>query len=278
MPEDPKALYRRCVANDGLENVENAYKDAREVHRLDPNNKAIQPYLTKLHKAFSEKLTLMSQTSNKVKNMFEIVFDPNQDLDRRQKGADNLVVLAREASGADVLFKEGVVPNIVRLMKVEKNPKIRLSIIRCIGELCKKTKEICKEVLKSCGIPFFLDILNTKDEETVTASSYVIQIILDTMSDAAIMKKVKELKKNPRAMSSADRKWCMEEEKKRFEMIKGIIIRLVFLLFFTLLRLRREQRVGRHLQSHHFQRYLQNDEWRGQRCFDRAHNEKLQVR
>ena len=75
-------------------------------------------------------MALMSQTSSKVKNMFEIVFDPKQDTERREKGADNLVVLARERAGAEALFKEGVVPKIASLMKVEKNKKIKLSIIR----------------------------------------------------------------------------------------------------------------------------------------------------
>ncbi len=58
VPDDPKALYRRCQAHEALDNVELAYKDAREVHKLDPNNKAIQPYLERLHKAVSEKVHL----------------------------------------------------------------------------------------------------------------------------------------------------------------------------------------------------------------------------
>ena len=59
-------------------------------------------------------------------------------------------------------------------MKVEKDPTIRLSIIRCIGELSKKNEERAKEVLKQCGIPFFMDILSTHDMNTVNASSYII--------------------------------------------------------------------------------------------------------
>jgi hypothetical protein len=62
--------------------------------------------------------------------MFEIVFDPSQEQDKREKGADNLIVLAREKSGAEALFKEGAVPKIAKLMKMEKNAKIRLSCIR----------------------------------------------------------------------------------------------------------------------------------------------------
>ena len=62
--------------------------------------------------------------------MFDIVFDASNSLDKRTKGADNLVYLAREKSGAEVLLKEGVVQKIATLMKVEKNKAIRLSIIR----------------------------------------------------------------------------------------------------------------------------------------------------
>ena len=41
------------------------------------------------------KLEDLSKTSTKVKNMFEIVFDPTKEKDKREKAADNLVVLAR---------------------------------------------------------------------------------------------------------------------------------------------------------------------------------------
>lgn len=178
VPNDPKTLFRRCQAHEALNQVDSAYKDAREVHRVDPKNPAIEPVLVRLHKAVSLKLNELSQTSNKVKNMFEIVFDVTKEVDKREKAADNLVVIARERSGADMLASEGAVPQIARLMKVEKHIPIRLSLIRCIGEMCKKTQDIAKSVLKECGIPFFLDILNSDNEEVVNASSYIIQVNL----------------------------------------------------------------------------------------------------
>lgn len=48
-PNDPKALFRRCQAYEALEKFEEAYKDARQVHNLDKNNKAIAPVLKRLH-------------------------------------------------------------------------------------------------------------------------------------------------------------------------------------------------------------------------------------
>jgi len=57
-PNDPKALFRRCQAYEALGKVDSAYQDARECHRVDPNNAALQPVLVRLHKAVSEKVSL----------------------------------------------------------------------------------------------------------------------------------------------------------------------------------------------------------------------------
>lgn len=100
------------------------------MHRVDPKNKAIEPVLVRLHKAMSAKLEDMNRVGSKAKSMFEIVFDPSKDKESREKGADNLVYLAKDRAGAEVLHKEGVVPKIGSLMKMEKNPAIRLSLIR----------------------------------------------------------------------------------------------------------------------------------------------------
>jgi len=220
VPNDPKTLFRRCQAHEALNQVDSAYKDAREVHRVDPKNAAIEPVLVRLHKAVSLKLNDLSQTSTKVKNMFEIVFDPAKDKEKREKAADNLVVLGRERNGADLLFKEGAILQIARLMKVEKNVTIRLSLIRCIGELAKKSIEIAQGVLKDCGIPFFMDILNSNNVEVVNASSYIIQCILNTFSHNDIQLAINEKRKKGRNMTSSDRKWCNAEEKRRQELIK----------------------------------------------------------
>ena len=163
----------------------------------------------------------MSKTSTKVKTMFEIVFDLEKDKEKREQAASNLVVLARERAGSELLFKEGVVPQIARLMKVEKNYAIRLSMIRTIGSLCGKNEERAKAVLNACGIPFFLDILSSTNKEMVTASSYIIQVILEAIGHADIQKAIKEKKKDARKMSADDRKWCRSEEARRAELIKA---------------------------------------------------------
>ena len=57
-PNDPKALFRRCQAYEALEKFEEAYKDARQVHNLDANNKAITPILKRLHNIVQERVLI----------------------------------------------------------------------------------------------------------------------------------------------------------------------------------------------------------------------------
>jgi hypothetical protein len=47
-------------------------------------------------------------------------------------------------------------------MKVEQNPKIRLSLVRVLGNLAKKCGKRAKQIVADAGVPFFLNALNTK--------------------------------------------------------------------------------------------------------------------
>jgi len=219
-PNDPKALFRRCQAYEGLNKIDSAYADAKEVHNLDPKNKALEPVLMRLHKAVQAKMGELAQTSTKVKNMFDIVFTLEGDEEKREKGADNLIVLSREKAGAELLFKEGVVPKISRLLKVEKNNKIRLSCIRVFGELAKKDTDRAKSILQEAGVPFFLEALNTKNDETINAASYAIQCLLESISRYDLIKRWKEKKKDIKRMSNEDRKQSRKDEALRDEIMK----------------------------------------------------------
>ncbi|XP_034231259.1 protein unc-45 homolog B [Thrips palmi] len=182
VPNDPKSLFRRCQALEALERLEEAYKDARQVHAVDPGNKAIQPILARLHGIVQERLKFMSQTTNKVAKMFEIAFDMSAEKEKREQALNNMVVLARENSGSDVMFKEGVITKIAALLKTEKNEEMFLGSVRIIGELCKDNLERTKSILHQLGVPWFLDILNCQSENQVNASQYCLQTILNTLS------------------------------------------------------------------------------------------------
>ena len=55
-PNDPKALYRRCLAYENLEKVEEAYKDAAMLMKVDPKNTSVAPVLARLTPVIREKV------------------------------------------------------------------------------------------------------------------------------------------------------------------------------------------------------------------------------
>ncbi len=56
IPNDPKSLFRRCQAYEQLGNVEEAYRDAMLLLKVDPRNTAIQPVLGRLNPAIQDKV------------------------------------------------------------------------------------------------------------------------------------------------------------------------------------------------------------------------------
>ena len=218
-PQDPKALYRRCQAYEALQKPDLAYADAKAVHNCDPGNKAVQPFLHRLHAQVQAQINEMASTKNKVTKMMELVFNAESEKDKRETAADNMITLAREKVGAELLFKEGVIGKIVRLMKVEKNPKIRLSLVRVFGDLGKSDMERARSIVREAGVPFFLDALNSDKEDTVNAVSYVVQAILDSLSRVDLFKKWDDRMKNSkdRRLGLTDRKQKRADELEREE-------------------------------------------------------------
>lgn len=181
-PNDPKALFRRCQALESLKRYEEAYRDASQIFKDDPSNKVIQPVLSRLHTIVQERLRQNSKTSNKLESMMKIVFDITETSEKRETAMNNLLVLARENSGAELMVKSTVVQQIKKLIKVDKNKELIRTGIRVIGELCKHSEQRTKAVLKDAGIPWFLEILDSNDKDQVNAAEHCIQTILNAFS------------------------------------------------------------------------------------------------
>ncbi|XP_018318631.1 protein unc-45 homolog B [Agrilus planipennis] len=182
IPTDPKTLFRRSQALENLGRFEEAYRDAREALNQEPNNKAIQPTLERLFKIVQERARENAQTVTKVESMSKIAFDICADKEKRETAMSNLLVLARERIGSEMIIKAGVIQKIKQLLKVEKNRDIYLNGIRIIGELCRHSAEQTKTVLKDVGLPWFLEILDSSDEKQVNAAQYCMQIVLNSFS------------------------------------------------------------------------------------------------
>ncbi|KAL7631535.1 UNVERIFIED_CONTAM: hypothetical protein RMT77_018159 [Armadillidium vulgare] len=186
-PNDPKALYRRAQAYEKQELFEKAYADARAVQNADPKNKEVQVMLSHLHAIVQDKLEKNTQLSGKVKQMFEILFDSTGEREKRETAANNLVALSKERAGSEMLLKEGILGRIVQLFKSEKNPEIRISCARTLSEFAKDEKK-AKRVLRDCGLPWLVDLMNSTNESLVTATQYTFQVMLCTLSGMDIKK------------------------------------------------------------------------------------------
>ncbi|KAF2897166.1 hypothetical protein ILUMI_09010 [Ignelater luminosus] len=182
IPTDPKALFRRSQALESLERFEEAYRDAREVLKVDPSNKFIQPVLERLHKIVQERATRNAQITTKVESMNKVAFDLTVDKEKREAAINNLFVLARDKVGGEMILKAGVLHKIKQLLKVEKNHNIYVSAIRLIAELCKNSVENTKVVLKDVGLPWFLEIIDSNDQNQVNAAEVCMQTILNAFS------------------------------------------------------------------------------------------------
>ncbi|KAK0176381.1 hypothetical protein PV328_000524 [Microctonus aethiopoides] len=182
-PNDPKALFRRCQAFEALEKYEEAYRDARFVINADPTNKAVKPILSRLFEIVQERHKQNSRVTAKVSQMLEMAFNMNTNEEKREMAMNNLLVLSRENSGAEIMFKEGIILNILKLLKVEKNnDEIIIAAIRIIAELCKNNAERTSTIIREIGLPWFLEILNSNNKQRVTAAQHCMQVVLNSYS------------------------------------------------------------------------------------------------
>ncbi|XP_077298366.1 unc-45 myosin chaperone [Arctopsyche grandis] len=184
-PEDPKSLFRRAQALESLERYEEAYRDARAVLNAEPANAAnaaVQPLLARLFRLVQERASRNAQTENRVEQMFAIAFDPGAERDKRETAASNLLVLAKQAAGAHIMFEKGVVRHIRRLLKLEKSAAVALSCIRIVAQLCEKSVERVRGVIEACGIPWFLELIDSDEEQRVAAAQYCMQCVLNAFS------------------------------------------------------------------------------------------------
>lgn len=181
-PNDQKALFRRVQALEALERYEEAYRDARTIWNNDPSFKPIQSHLERLHKVVQDRVSLNAQTATKVKKMFEMAFDIGTEKSKRESAMSNLVVLAREQAGADIMFKENIATRIHKLFKVEKSDDILISAIRVINDICSKSLHYTKQIITELGVPWFLQILDSKNPDRVMAAQHCLQTILNSFS------------------------------------------------------------------------------------------------
>lgn len=181
--DDPKALYRRCVAYEQLGKHEEAYADGKRCLASDPGNREIQSALTRLHPVVQQKLRDGAQLSNKIDAMYRYAFAPEETEERRVTAVRNLLVVAKDsAAGCEGLLATGAVDRVKRLLKADRHPEVRINALRIVGQLCKGSESRTKRVLAELGVPWFVDALNTDEQSEIGGVTYIVQEALNSLT------------------------------------------------------------------------------------------------
>ncbi|GAB0198124.1 protein unc-45 homolog B [Grus americana] len=177
---DIKALYRRSQALEKLGKLDQAFKDAQKCATIEPRNKNFQETLRRLGADIQEKLRIQFSTDLRVQKMFEILLDENSEKEKREKAANNLIVLGREEAGAERIFQNNGVSLLLQLIET-KNAELILAAVRTLSGMCTGHKARATAILHYLGIDNICMWMSVNNEEISLAVCNLLQTITDCL-------------------------------------------------------------------------------------------------
>ncbi|XP_071383985.1 protein unc-45 homolog B [Centroberyx affinis] len=178
---DIKALYRRCQALEKLGKLDMAFKDVQRCATLEPKNKTFLDTLRRLGADIQAKLKTTFSTDSRVQNMFDILLDEEMEKDKREKAANNLIVLAREDAGAERIFQNNGVPLLLNMIETGK-PEMVLAAIRTFAGMCTGHKARAMAIINMVGIDKMCSVMAVDNEEISLAACNLFQCINDSLT------------------------------------------------------------------------------------------------
>ncbi|KAE8624834.1 hypothetical protein XENTR_v10006060 [Xenopus tropicalis] len=178
---DIKALFRRCQALEKLGKLDQAYKDVQRCATLEPKNRTFLETLHRLGTNIQEKLHVQFSTDSRVHKMFEILLDKNSEKEKREKAANNLIVLGREDAGAEQIFQNNGVNLLMQLIE-SKDPEMILSAIRTLSGMCTGHRARATAIVHLVGINKICSIMAVDNEEIALAACNLLQNIVDSLT------------------------------------------------------------------------------------------------
>ncbi|XP_005583515.2 protein unc-45 homolog B [Macaca fascicularis] len=178
---DIKALYRRCQALEHLGKLDQAFKDVQRCATLEPRNQNFQETLRRLNTSIQEKLRVQFSTDLRVQKMFEILLDENSEADKREKAANNLIVLGREEAGAEKIFQNNGVALLLQLLDTKK-PELVLAAVRTLSGMCSSHRARATVILHAVRIDRICSLMAVENEEMSLAVCNLLQAIIDSLS------------------------------------------------------------------------------------------------
>uniref|UniRef100_A0A8C3AT46 Protein unc-45 homolog B n=1 Tax=Cyclopterus lumpus TaxID=8103 RepID=A0A8C3AT46_CYCLU len=179
---DIKALYRRCQALEKLGKLDMAFKDVQRCATIEPKNKTFLETLRRLGADIQSKLKSTFSTDSRVQNMFDILLDDEMEKDKREKAANNLIVLSREDAGAERIFENNGVPLLLNMMETGK-PEMILAAVRTLSGMCTGHKARAMAIIHMVGVDKMCSIMAVDNEEIALATCNLFQCINDSLTD-----------------------------------------------------------------------------------------------
>ncbi|XP_068167149.1 protein unc-45 homolog B isoform X2 [Antennarius striatus] len=178
---DIKALYRRCQALEKLGKLDMAFKDVQRCATLEPRNKTFLETLRRLGAEIQAKLKTTFSTDSRVQNMFDILLDDEMEKDKREKAANNLIVLSREDAGAERIFQNNGVPLLLNMIESGK-PEMILAAVRTLSGMCTGHKARAMAIVYMVGVDKMCSIMALDNEEIALATCNLFQCINDSLT------------------------------------------------------------------------------------------------
>ncbi|XP_021397486.1 protein unc-45 homolog A isoform X1 [Lonchura striata] len=180
---DVKALFRRSQALQHLGRLDQAIRDLQRCVSLEPRNKAFQEALRTLGSSMHDKMKAMSCTDSKVEQMFQILLDlEEKDADKKQKAAQNLIVLAREEAGAEKIFQSDGVRLLMQLLDTAK-ADLMLAALRTLVGLCSGHRSRTTAILAELGAPRLAAVLGVEHEQVSLAACNLLHVMFDSLKE-----------------------------------------------------------------------------------------------
>ncbi|XP_077457456.1 protein unc-45 homolog B [Stigmatopora argus] len=178
---DIKALYRRCQALEKLGKLDMAFKDAQRCATIEPKNKTFLEALRRLGEEIQTKLKTTFSTDSRVQNMFDILLDDDMEKDKKEKAANNLIVLSRDDAGSERIFQNNGVPLLLNMIETGKSEMI-LAAIRTLSGMCTGHKARAMAIIHMVAIDKLCSIMAFDNEEIALATCNLFQCINDSLT------------------------------------------------------------------------------------------------
>ncbi|XP_069018591.1 protein unc-45 homolog A isoform X1 [Embiotoca jacksoni] len=181
-PGDVKARFRRAQACQKLGRLDQAFLDAQRCAQLEPKNKVFQDLLRQLGAQIQIKSAELNSTDSRVQQMFSLLLDASAKDTDRLKAAQNLVVLSRDAAGAEQIFRNDGVKLIQKLLQSEVE-EVVLSALRTLVGLCTEHQSRTMAIVNELGMEQLCAVMGSGTSTVSLAACHLLQVMFEALTE-----------------------------------------------------------------------------------------------